>query len=104
MAANGLAADVIDDEISRGLLFLCYQSDLERQFEFIQTKWVNNHNFPEPGDGADPVMSQVAVAPIQCPFKGQTAPTTFDLKHFVTTNGGEYFFQPSISALDLIAT
>jgi Dyp-type peroxidase family len=104
MAANGLAADVTDDEISRGLLFLCYQSDLERQFEFIQTKWVNNHNFPEPGDGADPIMSQVAVAPLQCPFKGQTAPTTFDLKHFVTTNGGEYFFQPSISALDLIAT
>jgi Dyp-type peroxidase family len=103
MADKGLSAQVTDDEISRGLLFLCYQSDLERQFEFIQTKWVNNHNFPEPGDGADPVMSQVSVAPMKCPFKSQSAPVTFDLKHFVTTNGGEYFFQPSISALSLIS-
>lgn len=99
----GLASHFMDDGVSRGLLFLCYQRSIKDQFEFIQTAWVNDHNFPQAGDGADPVMAQVKVDAMQCPFKGQSAPTTFDLRHFVTTNGGEYFFQPSISALHLLS-
>lgn len=100
---TGLASEFTDDGVSRGLLFLCYQRSIKDQFEFIQTKWVNEHNFPQAGDGADPVMAQAKVDAMQCPFKGQSAPTTFDLRHFVTTNGGEYFFQPSISALHLLS-
>lgn len=30
-----------------GLLFMCFQSDIGRQFEFIQRSWVDNPNFPE---------------------------------------------------------
>ncbi|MCU1227019.1 MAG: hypothetical protein JWQ42_5112 [Edaphobacter sp.] len=102
--AAGLGAEFTDDGISRGLLFLCYQSSIEKQFEFIQTQWVNKDTFPEAGDGTDPVMSQVKIDAMQCPFKGQAAPSTFDLKHYVTTNGGEYFFQPSMSALKSLAS
>jgi Dyp-type peroxidase family len=32
-----------------GLLFMCYQSDIWEQFEFIQRFWCNNPNFLEPG-------------------------------------------------------
>ena len=32
-----------------GLLFMCYQSDLFNQFEFIQRFWCNNRNFLKPG-------------------------------------------------------
>ncbi|WP_009632398.1 Dyp-type peroxidase [Synechocystis sp. PCC 7509] len=32
-----------------GLLFMCYQSDIWEQFEFIQRLWCNNPNFLEPG-------------------------------------------------------
>ena len=99
MPATGLNSVFEDDQVSRGLLFLCYQSSIKDQFEFIQTCWVNNQNFPQPGDGVDPVMAQVKTAPMQCPIKGVTDPATIELKHFVTTNGGEYFFQPSIGAL-----
>lgn len=99
---KGLDGVFVNDEVCRGLLFLAYQKSIAQQFEFIQGTWVNQHNFPDAGDGVDPVMSQVTQAPMQCPFKGRSTPTTVELKHFVTTNGGEYFFQPSISALKML--
>jgi Dyp-type peroxidase family len=98
---KGLDAVFQDDGGRRGLLFLAYQKSIEQQFEFIQSSWINQHNFPDAGDGVDPVMSQVSQGPIQCPIKG--ASTSIGLQHFVTTNGGEYFFQPSLSALAMLS-
>jgi Dyp-type peroxidase family len=45
------ATDDLDDlpEKGVGLLFMCYQSDIWEQFEFIQRFWCNNPNFLEPG-------------------------------------------------------
>ncbi|MBW4602852.1 MAG: Dyp-type peroxidase [Calothrix sp. FI2-JRJ7] len=86
----------------RGLLFLAYQSDIERQFEFVQKLWVNNVNFPQPGDGEDPIMAQSPEGSFKLPLpgKGGGCPVhSLSIKHFVTTTGGEYFFQPSIEAL-----
>ena len=37
----------VEEPRDRGLLFLCYQSSLARQFEFLQRVWVNNPTFPE---------------------------------------------------------
>lgn len=42
----------------RGLLFLAYQTSIDRQFEFITTNWINNPNFPESDAGHDPIMGQ----------------------------------------------
>ncbi len=62
-----------DDKVDRGLHFLCYQTSIERQFEFITKRWVNNPDFKEPaaanGDrsrerppnergGHDPIIGQ----------------------------------------------
>ena len=102
-SGGGLNSTFVDDQEMRGLLFLAYQHSIEEQFEFIQSQWVNKHDFPDFGDGVDPVMAQISQAPMQCPFRGQPAPTTVELKHFVTTNGGEYFFQPSLDALRELA-
>ncbi len=92
-------------EDRRGLLFLAYQSDIERQFEFVQAHWVNDPGFPREGAGKDPVITprQGAndAAPIKgCPFHagGNAAACPVSLKHFVTTRGGGYFFSPSVSA------
>jgi Dyp-type peroxidase family len=92
----------------RGLLFLCYQADIEKQFEFVQRMWVNNPNFPESqdgGDGHDPIISQQeTLRTFRLPKKtGQIAHLQL-MKHWVTTTGGEYFFQPSIEALSHIAS
>ena len=41
---------------SRGLMFVCYQTSIERQFEFIQRSYANNPDFVggkgRPGGGA----------------------------------------------------
>jgi Dyp-type peroxidase family len=86
----------------RGLLFLCYQRSLEDQFEFVQRLWVNNPNFPQPGDGQDPIIAQAA-EPRTFRAPGLREPQ-LSLPQFVTTTGGEYFFTPSISALEKLST
>ena len=89
---------------ARGLLFKCYVTSLENQFEFVQEAWVNSADFSQPGAGIDAIIGQFAVEP--APFLG-AAPIskTADKKpqlsftRFVAMQGGEYFFAPSISAL-----
>jgi Dyp-type peroxidase family len=80
----------------RGLIFLCYQASIERQFEFIQRRWANRDDFPEPGDGQDPIIAQ------ESPWRSFRIaghdPIT-GIAQWVTTTGGEYFFSPSIRAL-----
>lgn len=110
------------ENIDRGLLFLCYQRDIEDQFEFVQKAWVNDPNFPCPEaakdahghstgkcpgdgkpDGQDPIIAQSATGPFTIPT--DTAPKHIDaLKHFVTTTGGDYFFSPSLEALQTVLT
>ena len=41
-AANGTTAT------DRGLMFVCYQTSIPNQFEFVQTKWSNNSHFISP--------------------------------------------------------
>jgi Dyp-type peroxidase family len=87
----------------RGLLFLCYQSSIARQFEFVQRHFVNDPDFPEAGAGHDPVITQVP-GTLSFGLPGGRSDHVALLQRFVITTGGEYFFQPSISALSLLAT
>ncbi len=94
---------------ARGLLFFAYQTDIARQFEFVQKKWVNDPNFPrglespKPPAGADPIITNnTAQGEIRgCPFHAladkSKCPVSFG--HFVKTRGGGYFFSPSIKTL-----
>ena len=45
-------------ETGSGLLFLCFQSDIENQFNFIQSRWSNPNRFVQVGVGPDPVIGQ----------------------------------------------
>ncbi|MDR5809083.1 Dyp-type peroxidase [Caballeronia sp. LZ019] len=87
-----------------GLLFMAYQSDLEKQFEFTQRSWVNNSSFRNPGVGIDPVIGQPSEPSGQKWTKiygKELSDGTPDesFSGFVTMRGGEYFFAPSISFL-----
>lgn len=92
---------------TRGLLFKCYVTSIQDQFEFVQKQWVNAAGFSEAGAGVDPIIGQSA-APTR-PFRG-AAPIShvtankpsMDLKSFVHMQGGEYFFAPSIPAMRLL--
>jgi len=87
-----------------GLLFMAYQSDLEKQFEFTQNAWVNNVNFRRPDTGIDPLIGQPAHGGNQRYPKewGVSLGEPFDFSGFVTMRGGEYFFAPSVSYLKRI--
>ena len=84
----------------RGLLFACYQTSLEDQFEFIQSTWVNNPNFPQGNDGVDAVLNETDGTTTTIPGAN---PPAVPLQAFVKMTGGAYFFSPGISALRLLA-
>jgi Dyp-type peroxidase family len=86
----------------RGLCFVCYQRSIRDQFELIQCTWVNQEKVPEAGDGVDPVASQ-ASDKRRLRIPGAAAGPVHLPKQWVTTTGGEYFFSPSISALERLS-
>lgn len=97
-AGTDEAIEVADDE--RGLLFLCLNTDIERQFEFIQHTWINNPFFAGLDGEIDPL---VGAHPSPCgPFTVPDDPVrrkVSGMSGFVTTRGGAYFFLPGVKAL-----
>ena len=45
-----------DDGKERGLLFMCLNTDIARQFEFVQQTWLLNRNFATLFDETDPLV------------------------------------------------
>jgi Dyp-type peroxidase family len=93
----------------RGLLFLAYQTSIERQFEFVTNQWVNNPDFPDPGSGHDPILGQsedsttrdrTMVLQAEKPANDATIKLPTD---WVIPTGGGYFFSPSISGIKYLA-
>ncbi|HYG81176.1 MAG TPA: Dyp-type peroxidase [Pyrinomonadaceae bacterium] len=96
----------IKDAIDRGLLFLAYQTSIQRQFEFIIRRWANETNFPEPLSGHDPIIGQNNVtSDRRRTFGILEGPngTVTTRREWVIPTGGGYFFSPSISALEIIS-
>lgn len=93
----------VDDGKERGLLFICLNSNIERQFEFVQQSWANNPSFSALNNETDPVIGQRNEGNVfsipGCPARTRV----HDLPEFVTTKGGSYFFMPGIKALALLA-
>ena len=102
-------------------MFVCYQTSIERQFEFIQRSYANNPNFVggkvRPGGGApvtpgfDPIIGQAAgngPREMDEPYPNYPAGsrrTTLDIPdQFVTLTAAAYFFVPSITALRTVLT
>ncbi len=93
-----------EESAERGLLFLCLNSDFERQFEFVQHTWLDNGFFAGLCNEVDPL-----VGPQPESGGGFTVPDTpvrrrlTGVPRFVTTVGGAYFFLPGIRALEYLA-
>jgi Dyp-type peroxidase family len=87
-----------DDGLARGLMFAFVGANLSRQFEFVQSEWMNDGAFFS-GTGKDPVAGagdgtgifDVPRRPVRMRLQG--------LPRFVVTRGGEYCFLPSLRAL-----
>ena len=74
----------------RGLMFLCLNGDLERQFEFIQQDWINNSGFAGLLDERDPLVGD-HLREKAFTIQGLPSPACVTgLSRFVTVHGGEY--------------
>ena len=97
----------------RGLQFLCFNANIERQFEFVQQQWSNNPNFAGQASSPDPVFGarqaptvasgDVAGVTIQSNVALGVVPRADNLQRFVRVVGSTYFFMPSIPAVRLFA-
>ena len=90
-------------EKGSGMLFMCFQADINNQFNFLQSAWSNTKNFVKVNVGRDPIIGQ-AQGSQKWPKKwGESETMDYDFQQWVTMKGGEYFFAPSISFLQGIA-
>ena len=109
---NGLFDPDVSDEPDRGLVFVCFQANIPRQFELVQMHWLNDGDIFWLGGEKDLLAGdRPASAPEEVPGEGRmtiqgrpphflTAPNS----PFITTRGGGYFFAPGITALRALAS
>ena len=95
----------VDDCAERGLHFICLNSDIERQFEFVQQTWINNPVFGGLYGEVDPLIGNLSKTDGRFTVQGEPLRERVDgLSRFVTVRGGSYFFLPSIRALKYLAS
>lgn len=82
----------------RGLLFMCINADIERQFEFLQQTWILGSNFHGLDDEVDPIVGYRGQNDAMTIPTGRGPVRVEGLKKFVTVLGGAYFFVPGKTA------
>jgi Dyp-type peroxidase family len=88
-----------DDGADRGIIFVAAMANLERQFEFVKTEWVNKGVFFGAPDEKDPLVGpndggdQFTIP--RRPIRHRLT----DVPGFVVNRGGEYCFCPGLGAL-----
>jgi len=96
-----------DDNENRGLNFICFNTDIERQFEFVQHTWCNNQKFDGLYEEVDPISGvlgngqeakKTAFKIPERPFRRRIS----NIPAFVLMKGGGYFFFPGINAIQRI--
>jgi Dyp-type peroxidase family len=88
-----------DDGVDRGIMFAFVGAHIGRQFEFVQSQWINDGVFIGAGEDKDPIMGSnnnngtftIPRKPVRRKLQG--------IPNFVVTRGGEYCFMPGLSAL-----
>lgn len=88
-----------DDNIERGIVLALVNANPGRQFEFVQTQWINDGDFISQGTRTDPIVGRRDASddftypsrPIRKKISG--------LKDFAVTRGGEHVFLPGINGL-----
>src|SRR5512147_120597 len=92
-----------DDGVDRGLMFAFVGAHLGRQFEFVQSQWINDGVFFGAGEAKDPIVGSngegasftIPRRPVRRRLQG--------LPRFTVTRGGEYCFLPGLRALRWLA-
>lgn len=99
-----LAPGAEDDGRDRGVIFMCLQASIARQFEFVQAQWFNGGNTFALGDDQDVLLgAQSATPPNKMIVPGEPPFFASPLSRVVSVKGGEYFFVPGINGLQYLA-
>lgn len=91
-----------DDGEDRGLMFAFVGAHLGRQFEFVQSQWINDGVFFGAEKDKDPIVGDNQNGQFTIPSKPLRKRIN-GIPRFVVTRGGEYCFMPSLSALQWLA-
>jgi Dyp-type peroxidase family len=90
----------------RGIHFFAINTDIARQFEFVQETWINDGGFHALYNNKCPVIgNHHPEGPFPSHMVIQRNPvrrTLLGLPRFVHVRGGEYFFVPAINALHFL--
>jgi Dyp-type peroxidase family len=103
-----LPGQPVNDSDERGVIFIALNASIFRQFEFVQQQWIQYGNDAHQGtdkdlllgnhDGTGRFMIQGTTDASNPPYMCTALPS------FVELRGGDYFFMPSLTALQLMAT
>ena len=99
---NPLSPGSDDDGVDRGLIFVCLGASIQRQFEFVQTQWMNDGNIFALGADKD-VLAGDNDGTGKMTVQGRPPWFVAAVPRLVTTKGGDYFFLPGIRALRRIS-
>jgi len=92
-----------DDGAERGIIFVFIGASLSRQFEFVQSEWVNQGTFIGAPSEKDPMCGPNDGTGVFTIPKQPIRQRLHGLPQFVTNRGGEYFFMPGLRALRWLA-
>jgi Dyp-type peroxidase family len=92
-----------DDGADRGLMFAFVGAHIGRQFEFVQSEWINGGDFLGLGDAKDPISGTTGTGLYSFPHR-PLPKRVRNLSQFVVTRGGEYGFMPGLRALRWLAS
>lgn len=93
-----------DDGVDRGLIWTSLHASIERQFEFVQSQWMNDGNPFGIGDDQDVIVgAQDGPVPRKLTVPGRPPFFMGGLSRMVACRGGEYFFAPGLNGLHYIA-
>jgi Dyp-type peroxidase family len=93
-----------DDGADRGVVFMCLQTSIARQFEFVQSQWLSAGNTFKLGDDQDVIIGpQDQEGTRKMTIPGSPPHFLGPLSRVVTVRGGEYFFCPGINGLRHLA-
>ena len=90
------------DDSDRGLIFMCFCADIERQFEVIQAEWCMDGNAFGLGRDQDVLMGN-SDGPRRFMVAGERPYLATVARNLVVTRGSEYLLMPGRPALEILA-
>jgi deferrochelatase/peroxidase EfeB len=88
-----------------GLLFMCLNGDIERQFEFLQQNWIMAPSFHGLSHERDPILGDGSNGECGFTIASREGPLRLNqVPRVIATRGGGYFFLPGKRLIEFLST